>query len=94
MVRPMEDFLGGAPARREFQPQENGLGLGGGSLIKSSISEVGAYTGRFNNLSPITYRINNPSPNLTTALRDPSSGPDARAPVVHPPPDLDRKLPS
>ena len=57
--------LGWEPACRDFCLVEDGEGLSGGSLSGNSFSKLGAYTGKFNHLSPSIARMNNPRPNLT-----------------------------
>ena len=71
-----------APERREIQIGE-GEGLSGGTSVHSSI-KLGAYTGRFINLS--LAGMNNPSPNLTTVYLD--------TPLVGPTPELLEYVPS
>ena len=55
--------LGWAPERREFSLEE-GKGLSDGTSV-TILSKLGAYTGRFNNLSPCIARMNNHIPSLT-----------------------------
>ena len=69
-VQPADVSLVQAPARRDLHLGEVGVLLIGGNPINNSFSDLGAYTGRFNNISPITSRINIPSPNLTNAYLD------------------------
>ena len=76
LVFPTEASFGWAPACREFNLGEDGVRLDGDSISKNRFIELGAYAGRFKNLSPITSGTNNPIPNLTTAYLDtPSVGP-------------------
>ena len=70
------------PERREIQIRE-GEGLRGGTSVHISI-KLGAYTGRFTNLSLVG--MNKPSPNLTTFYLD--------TPIVVPTPDPLEYVPS
>ena len=56
------EVMGRAPERREIQIGEGGV-LSGGNSVHSRI-KLGAYTGRFTNIS--LEEMNNPSSNLTT----------------------------
>ena len=62
--------LGWAPARRYFHLGYYGEGLSGGNIIINIFSDLGAYAGKFKNLSPITGIMNNPSPNVTRVYLD------------------------
>ena len=65
-----------APACREFPLGYYGEGLRSGNLSINRFSILGAYVGIFDNLSPSTARMNNPSPNLTNVyLYTPPVGP-------------------
>ena len=68
--------LGQVPARRYFPMGEDGEGLSGGNISINRFSKLGAYAGRFDYLSPIITRMNNPRPSLTTVYLDtPPVGP-------------------
>ena len=69
-VQPADVSLVQAPARRDLHLGEVGVLLSGGNPINNSFSDLGAYTGRFNNISPITARMNNPNPILTNDYLD------------------------
>ena len=62
--------LGRAPVHREFTLGEDGEGLSGGNISVNRFSKLGDYTGRFDNLSSIIARMNNPSPILTNVYLD------------------------
>ena len=62
--------LGWAPARREFPLGYYGEGLSCSNIIINSLSKLGAYTGKFDNIIPIIERMNNPSPSLTNVYLD------------------------
>ena len=79
------------PARREFHLREDGVGLDGSSINNNRFSELGAYACRFNNLSPSTASMNNPSPKLTHAYLDtPPVGPTPE-PLEYAPPSYQNR---
>ena len=69
-------FWGWASARRSFPLGEDREKSIRGNLSDNSFSKLGAYAGRFDNLSPSIARTNNPSPSLTNVYLDtPPVGP-------------------
>ena len=72
-----------APERREIQIRA-GEGMSGGNLSVTSSLNLGAYTGRLDNLNLVG--VNNPSPNLTTVYLD--------TPLVGPTPEPLEYVPS
>ena len=67
--------LSRAPERREF-PLGEGEILSGGTSSVTIIGKLGAYAGRFNNISPSLAGTNKPSLSLTNAyLYTPLVGP-------------------
>ena len=62
--------LGWVSAHREFPLVEDGEGFRGDNISNNKFIILGAYVGRFENLSPSIARMNNPSPSLTTFYLD------------------------
>ena len=77
------------PARWDAHLIKYGVGLGGGTLKNSS--DLGAYTGRFNNIGPSTARMNNPSLNLTNAYLDTPPVDTTPEPLEYAPPILSQE---